>query len=249
MMRVEVCVESVAGVAAAARAGAARAELCASLFEGGTTPSHGALVRARRVAGIELVALLRPRGGDFVYAEEELAVLEADVDAAVELGLDGVALGCLTSEGAVDEERTARLAERARPLAVTFHRAFDHARDPVEALDVLTRLGVRRVLTSGQATTAAEGRACIAQLVRRARERAGAPTIVAAGGIRPENALALVRETGVGEVHCALSRRVDGAAGFRNVRARLAALSRVPEDFAHWETAEDQVRALLDALA
>jgi copper homeostasis protein len=200
------------------------------------------------VRGIELVALLRPRGGDFVYGDEELAVLEADVEAAVALGLDGVALGCLTPAGAVDEERTGRLVERARPLAVTFHRAFDHVRDPMEALDALTRLGVERVLTSGCASSAAEGRACLAELVRRTRGAGRGPIVVAAGGIRPENVHALVRETGVEEVHCALSRRTESAAGFRNVRARLATTSRVPEDFAYWETDEDLVRALLDAL-
>jgi len=243
-IEVEVCVEGAPGVAAAARAGAARAELCAALGEGGTSASHGALVRARRVSGIALTALVRPRAGDFLYSDEELAVMAEDVEAARALGLAGVALGCLTAEGAVDEERTAALCARARPLELTFHRAFDHARDPGEALEALVRLGFARVLSSGGAESAWKGRAELARLVRQA---AGRLTIVAAGGVRAEHARALVEASGVRALHLSASTRRESAMRHRTPHPSLGA-ARASESYAHWDTDEARVRALFDAL-
>lgn len=245
MVVVEVCVESVAGVRAARAAGAQRVELCCALGEGGLTPSHGCLAAAVAVGGIEVVALVRPRGGDFLYSEDEFAVLERDVESARALGAAGVALGCLTAEGEVDAARCARLIQRARPLGVTFHRAFDFAREPEQALETLVQLGSARVLTSGQAPSALEGRARIARLVQAARGRI---EVVAAGGVRAENVAELVRATGVGALHFSAAVRRESSAQFRNPRVQLASAARASEAWAHWETDEACVRAVLASL-
>ncbi len=164
----EVCVDSVAGVRAAKAAGADRVELCGDLLEGGTTPSRGMIRQARTVAGIKLNVIIRPRGGDFLFDDDEFAVMQADIDTAKAEGADGVVIGLLTADGTIDAERTRALIARARPLSVTFHRAFDMTPDPFEALETLIGLGVDRVLTSGQEATVLEGLPLIAELVRRA---------------------------------------------------------------------------------
>src|SRR5215831_13150816 len=149
-MRIEICVDSVAGASAAERGGADRVELCDNLLEGGTTPSAGCIKVVRQGLKIGLQVIIRPRGGDFLYTEHELAVMREDIRIAKDLGANGVVLGCLTSNGAIDRDRTAELIALARPLNVTFHRAFDMCRDPHQALENLVTLGMDRVLTSGQ---------------------------------------------------------------------------------------------------
>src|SRR5262249_51008632 len=151
---------------------------------------------------------------------------------------------CLTAEGRVDSGATAELARRAAPLELTFHRAFDLVAEPERELEELVRLGFARVLTSGQAASALEGRERIASLVRAARGRI---SIVAAGGVRAENAAELVRATGVAELHFSAAERVESAMRHRNPAPRLAAV-RPAENHAHWETAEERVRAVLRAL-
>src|SRR6476619_4652392 len=146
----EICVDSVAGVRAAKKAGAHRVELCANLLEGGTTPSRGTIKRARSIEGIKLHVIIRPRGGDFLYDDDEFAAMAADIDTAKREGADGVVIGLLTADGEVDGPRTRELIARARPLSVTFHRAFDMTRDPFTALATLIELGVDRILTSGK---------------------------------------------------------------------------------------------------
>ncbi len=221
---VEACVETVAGCRAAERAGADRIELCAHLEVGGTTPSDGLVAAARDATTLPLFVLVRPRGGDFVYADDELAVLARDVERARERGADGIVLGVLDAERRVAGERMRALLDRAAPLPVTFHRAFDAARDPDEALHARRAPGVARVLTSGGAATAAEGAASLAHLVRRA---AGAPIVLAGGGVRARNVAALVARSGVREVH-------------------LSARSSAPDGRAFTDEAE--LRATVDAL-
>lgn len=197
-IEVEVCVDSVDGCVAAEAGGADRVELCADLLEGGTTPSAGAIAVARASIEIGLYVLVRPRAGDFLYTRAELEVLERDVRTARELGADGVALGVLHADGTVDRERTERLVERARPMQVTFHRAFDACPDLLAALAVLGELGVERVLTSGGAPSAPLGAATIRRCVEAFPE---GPALVAAGGVRADNVAHLVETAGVREVH------------------------------------------------
>src|SRR5437870_11097172 len=124
-MRIEICVDSAAGAFSAERGGANRVELCDNLLEGGTTPSAGTIQVARRGLKIGLQVIIRPRGGDFLYSHEELEVMREDIRMAKQLKADGVVVGCLTADGEIDKEHTSELIALARPLNVTFHRAFD----------------------------------------------------------------------------------------------------------------------------
>jgi copper homeostasis protein len=199
-MRFEICVDSTAGVKAAREAHADRVELCANLLEGGTTPSLGAIRLARAVPDLRLHVMIRPRGGDFLYSDDEVAEMEADIAAAKAEGADGVVFGLLLADGAIDLERTKRLIAAARPMAVTFHRAFDLAADPVAALEALIELGVERLLTSGQEATALKGLPLICDLIRRADGRI---IVMPGGGINSGNARLIVRQSGCREIHFA----------------------------------------------
>ena len=148
----EVSIEGADGLLVAQNNGADRVELCASVLEGGITPSIGIVREALRRARIPVFVIVRPRGGDFLYSEVEFAGMREDVIALRELGVPGIVSGCLTAKGDVDEERTAELLRLARPMSFTFHRAFDMVRDPAQAIEVLIRLGVDRLLD--QRTTA-----------------------------------------------------------------------------------------------
>lgn len=195
---VEACVDSVESAVAAEQGGAGRIELCDNLIEGGTTPSAGAILGCRERLRIPVFVMIRPRGGDFLYSDIEFEVMRRDIAVAKELGAHGVVFGILRRDGSVDVERTRVLVEEARPLAVTFHRAFDVCRDPDEALEALIALGIDRVLTSGQAAKAEEGIPTIAALVRQAAGRIG---ILPGGGIDESNVARIVAETGAREVH------------------------------------------------
>jgi copper homeostasis protein len=196
----EICVDSVEGVRAAKAAGADRVELCADLLEGGTTPSRGMMREARKVQGIRLHVIIRPRGGDFLFDDDEFSVMQADIETAKAEGADGVVIGLLTPDGAVDAPRTKELIARARPLAVTFHRAFDMTTDPFAALEALIGLGVERILTSGQEATVLEGLPLIAELIGRAKNRI---IIMPGGGITARNVERIVAAAKPREIHFA----------------------------------------------
>src|SRR5436853_2466100 len=194
----EICVDSVAGVRAAKAAGAERVELCGDLLEGGITPSRGMIHEARKIAGIGLNVIIRPRGGDFLFDDDEFAIMEADIDTAKAEGADGVVIGLLTADGVIDAERTRELVARARPLSVTFHRAFDMTPDPFAALETLVGLGVDRVLPSGQEASVLEGLPLVAELVRRA---GGRIIVMPGGGITARNADRIVAAAKPREIH------------------------------------------------
>ena len=222
----EICVDSIEGVAAASAAGAARVELCADLIEGGITPSRGMIRRARTIPGIRLHVIIRPRGGDFLFDDDEFAVMEADIDTAKAEGADGVVIGLLTAAAAVDVERTRRLIERARPLAVTFHRAFDMTADPFAALETLIELGVDRILTSGQEESVLEGLPLIAELIKRAGNRI---VIMPGGGITARNVERIVAAAAPKEMHfAALSPTVSGMRN-RREHVYMGGVLRPPE--------------------
>lgn len=222
----EICVDSVAGVRAAKDAGAHRAELCANLLEGGTTPSLGLIRAARLVAGIGIHVIIRPRGGDFLFDDDEYAIMQTDIAAARQEGADGVVIGLLTAEGDVDAERTRALIALARPLSVTFHRAFDMARDPFAALETLISLGVDRILTSGQEATVLEGLPLIAELIRRAGERI---IIMPGGGITARNAARIAQAAHPKEMHFAALTTATGGMRFRRDHVFMGGELRPPE--------------------
>jgi copper homeostasis protein len=210
---IEICVEGIDGLIAAQNAGADRVELCASLLEGGITPSFGTVRTALEVTKIPFHVIVRPRGGDFLYSEAEHRSMVADVIALRDLGVAGVVVGCLRADGTIDEERMLELVTAAGPLNMTCHRAFDMTRDPAEALEALIRCKVGRVLTSGQRDTAPEGAALLARLVKQA---AGRIIILGCGALDPDNIGKVRQETGLTEMHFASLKDVPSAMAYRN---------------------------------
>jgi copper homeostasis protein len=225
-LQVEVCVDSVEGAIAAQRGGAVRVELCDNLFEGGTTPSAGMIALTRQHIDIALHVIIRPRGGDFYYSDLEYAVMRYDVEEAKRLGADGVVIGLLTPEGDIDVERTRGLIELARPLSITFHRAFDVCRHPFAALETLIDLGVDRLLTSGQERSALEGLDLIAGLAQHARDRL---VVMPGGGISERNAARIVAASGVAEIHVSARSTVASAMIYQNPRVFMGGELRLPE--------------------
>lgn len=222
----EICVDSVEGALAAQNGGAQRVELCDNLLEGGTTPSAGMIALTRQQIGIGLNVIIRPRGGDFYYSNLEFAVMQYDITQAKQLGADGVVIGLLNPDGTVDKTRTAALIEVARPLSVTFHRAFDMAVDPHQALEDLIDLGVDRVLTSGQESSALEGLDLIAALVQQAGERI---IVMPGGGVNERNIHKIVQQSGVREIHLSARSSVESAMTYRRSHVFMGGTLRPPE--------------------
>lgn len=216
--RVEVGVDAIAAARAAETAGAHRIFLHAGARDGGITPSAGLIAGARQAVGIDLVVLVRPRGGDFLYADEELAAMRRDILVARDAGADGVAFGALRRDGSIDEEAVRALLEAAGPLHVTFSRAFDMTRDPVQGLETLVALGVPRVLTSGQMETVLAGLERIEALAHRA---AGRIAVVPAGHLDRSTLRLVVERTGAAEVHVTPTEVVRSAMEHRNLRCHL----------------------------
>lgn len=209
-MKVEICTNSVHSAVAAQEGGAHRIELCCNLKEGGLTPSAGTIQLARKWLAIEIFVLIRPRVGDFCYSDIEMETMLKEIFFCKEQGMDGVVLGVLQKDHTIDRERTALLIEAAKPLQVTFHRAFDLLPDPFIGLEQLVELGVDRILTSGQATSAIKGQTLIKDLVERAQNRI---TILAGGGLSPQNMFSFVQYTGVPEVHLSAKQTIKKGEG------------------------------------
>jgi copper homeostasis protein len=241
---VEVCVDSVASAVAAERGGAGRIELCSDLLEGGITPSAGLIATVRSQISIGLLPIIRPRPGDFCYSEQEMEIMSRDIETAKELGADGVVLGILDPEGHVDIERTRQLVELARPLSVTFHRAFDMSSDIFHALEGVCQTGANRILTSGGEQTCFQGIDTIASLVKTAQGRVA---IMAGGGIGHRDAPTIVERTGVREIHVGLSSSVTSPMRYRNPRVSISRAS--GRDYERGQVLEEDVRTLQRALS
>ena len=212
-VKLEICVYSIESALEAEAGGADRVELCDNPPQGGTTPSYGAILLAKRALKAQLHVIVRPRGGDFLYTDAEFEVMKNDFDVCKTLGVHGVVIGLLLPDGSVDKTRTRELVVRARPMSVTFHRAFDMTADPKQALEDIVETGCARVLTSGQAPTAMEGRELIATLVEQAVKR----IIVMPGvAIRESNIAELMRSTGATEFHTAASKTLESGMKYRN---------------------------------
>ena len=234
-LTLEVCIDTAAGLAEAVAGGADRIELCAALAVGGLTPSAGLMAEAAR-CGVPVVAMIRPRPGDFVWSETEVAMMEAEIAATRAAGLAGVVLGATLPDGRLDQPVLQRLVAAARGLDLVLHRCIDLTPDMGEALEAAIALGFRRILTSGGAKTAEEGAGRIAALVKQA---AGRISIMPGSGVSTENAQ-LLKGLGITELHasCSATRPASGRVvemGFGPAVVR--------------QTAADQVRALRRAMA
>lgn len=221
--RLEICIDSIASAMAAQAGGADRVELCDNLMEGGTTPSYGLIKMVRERIDIGLQVMIRPRGGDFLYSHDELELMKTDLQVAKELGANGVVFGALNEDGSIDKEVTGVLTRLARPMNVTFHRAFDMVSDGESALEDLIEIGIDRVLTSGLSKDVIAGQEVIKKLVGQASDRI---TILAGGGIRTHNVRDFVDATKVTEVHASGRKVVESQMKFKN---EAIAMGVVPE--------------------
>lgn len=261
MAILEVCTGSITSVLHAAEGGAGRIELCSGLDEGGLTPSIGLIQAAMQVEGIKKHVLIRPRGGDFLYTEVELDIMVDDILAARRAGVDGVVVGALTADGDVDVEACHRFLDAARgeyvdfaegdldeayflpPVSVTFHRAFDLCRDPFVALETLVALGFDRILTSGQAATAAEGLPLLRQLVERA---AGRIVIMPGCGVNAQNAAHILAATGATEIHASARAAWPSQMHFRHQGVSMGKPG--SDEYATKETDVETVRQIVASI-
>ena len=198
MYNLEICCFNFQSAMIAQHAGAHRVELCADPAGGGTTPGPGLIKTAREKLSIQLYPIIRPRGGDFLFSDEEFEIMQKDISFCKEIGCDGVVIGMLHTDGTIDKKHCAKLVQLAYPLGVTFHRAFDWCANPFEALEDIISIGCERILTSGQRPTAVEGAGLINELVRQAEDRI---IIMPGSGVRSNNILALKEKTGAEEFH------------------------------------------------
>lgn len=236
---IEVCVDSVASAVAAQRGGAARVELCSALLEGGVTPSGGLIELVRAGTSIGLQVMIRPRGGDFCYTGEEFETMRRDISVAKGLGVDGIVLGILSANGHVDVERTRELIELARPMKVTFHRAFDMSTDFFRALEDVCSTGADRLLTSGGESTAEQGAPVIERLVKAA---SGRIAIMACGGIAEHNAANIIKQTGVREIHVGLRRPAASPMHYQNPRISMGTMP--DREYERFQVLEEDVMNL-----
>lgn len=198
MTLLEVCVDSLEAAFEASARGAERLEFCAQLELGGVTPREEDLRRVVEGLEVPVVAMVRPRAGDFVMSGTEVGRMLSEIDMARRAGAAGVVLGVLTSSGSIDESALQSLVERAGVMPVTFHRAFDGIASPLEALDTLIRHGVARLLTSGDGASAWEGRELLRKLVAHAGDSL---VVMPGGGVRTNHVRELIEFTGAKEVH------------------------------------------------
>lgn len=241
---IEVCADSVASAVAAQRGGAGRIELCGDLSEGGITPSTGLIELVRERTTIPLHVMIRPCAGDFCYDNAEFEVMRRDIVNAKRLGADGVVFGILDLDGEVDVERTRQLISVARPMRVTFHRAFDMAVDLFRALEDVCSAGVDRILTSGGEPTSVVGRDTIARLVSLAKKRV---IIMPGSGINQSNAAELIQKTGVREIHVGL--RTSVPSPMRHQNSRITMGSSTAGEYARFQVLEENVRNLVSAVS
>lgn len=205
-MHVEICCNSVLSARNAKQGGAYRIELCQALGEGGTTPSAAAIEYCVKELNLQTRVLIRPRGGNFVYNDDEMRVILRDIELAHKLGAHAVVIGFLTPDGDIDVVKTRMAVDAAEDMGITFHRAFDECRNPEEALEQIIDCGCHKLLTSGCKPTALEGAATIKQLVN---QSAGRIDIIAASGIVATNAAEIVVLTEVNEIHGSFKKTVD----------------------------------------
>lgn len=215
MRFLECCCTSFEEAVEAGIGGARRVELCSNLETGGLTPPMEMVRKTVETCrSMDINVLIRPRGGNFVYNEEEILQMTASIDECKALGVNAVVIGALLPDGQIDKVTMQKLIEKARPMQVTFHRAFDECADPLEALEDIIALGCERLLTSGHEADAYTGRSLIAELIKNA---SGRIVIMAGCGVRPHNIALIEKETGAVEFHSS-SHGPDGHVDRETVR-------------------------------
>ncbi len=233
----EICAGNLQSALAAQAGGANRIELCAALDTGGLTPSLGLVRAVRRHLSIRVNVLIRPREGDFCYDDTELALMLDDIRLCREAGADGVAIGALDAENRLDVPKMQAMCQAAAGMDITCHRAFDFVPDPFEALDTLLALGIPRVLTSGQATTALEGRFLLKKLVELA---GGRISIMPGAGLSDRNIREMAEATGAQEFHLSAKKNVPQPGSDKAIPGL---------EWGYWASDAAQIRAVVQALS
>lgn len=239
----EVCVETVAGALAAEEGGAQRIELCSALSLGGLTPSLGLVSEVVQQVKLEIWVLIRPRGGDFCYTSTEISVMESDLRAVKGTGIRGFVLGALLPDGSLDLDALQILLSAAHPNPVAFHRAFDHCVDRSLALEQLVSLGFQRILTSGGASNAREGRHEIHRLLQQAQGRI---TLMPGGGITPTNIAEIARHTQAQEFHFSARVRRESPMLYRNLAVQMGSAD---DPYASFTTDPERIRSIIASAA
>ena len=237
-MKLEIIGFNIESCIAAQQAGAHRIELCDNPSEGGTTPSYGFIKAAREKLSIELFVMIRPRGGDFVYSDEDFEIMKTDIKICKDLGCDGIVIGVLNKDGSVDKKRCKELVVLAYPLGVTFHRAFDRTNDPLKALEDIVETGCERILTSGFQPKAVDGVKVIKELIAHADEGI---IIMPGSGVTSDNIISLAENTGAVEFHSSASMDVESKMNYEN-----AAMN---EKMNHIIVNEEEVKKMATLLA
>jgi copper homeostasis protein len=234
----EIVVFNIESAMNAQKGGADRVELCDNPAEGGTTPSFGVMEIVRQAVSMDVYAMIRPRGGDFVYTAYEYHAMKRDIEMCKRASLDGVVFGILKPDGTLDKDRCKKLIDAARPMKVTCHRAFDVTRDPFEALEACIEVGFDRILTSGQAQTAPEGLRLIKELVERAGNRI---SILPGSGIHEGNAKQIIDNTGAKEIH--FSAKAFQASEYQS---KIRFTDALPEQMGKFVTDPEKVRMVME---
>jgi copper homeostasis protein len=212
-VNIEIVVYNIESALRAQEGGADRIELCDNPAEGGTTPSFGTIEAVRQNVNMDVYVMIRPRGGDFHYSNYEFHCMKRDIDQCQKISVDGVVFGILNADGTLDKKRCKELIDRARPLKVTCHRAFDMTRDPFEAMEDCIEVGFHRILTAGHQTTALKGVDLIEQLISKAKGRIA---IMPGSGVNENTVEELVRKTKATEIHFSATAFRESAMEYRN---------------------------------
>ena len=222
----EICCYSIDSALMAQRGGAQRIELCDNVYEGGTTPSYGTIKKVRAELDIDVNIIVRPRGSDFVYSKNEFEIMKEDIEMSKMLGVDGIVIGLLNTDGTVDISRTKALVELARPMSVTFHRAFDLTLDFKKSLEDVIATGCDRILSSGQENKAVEGLDTLAKMVKQANGR----IIIMPGSSLDENNVKTIKEaTNANEFHGSLRTPTESKMKFRKQGINMGGVPNISE--------------------
>lgn len=234
----EIAVFSVEAALAAIRAGANRIEFCENPSEGGTTPSYGSLTTLIQKTNIPIFPIIRPRGGDFLYTNTEFECIKEDLLLVKKLGYPGAVIGLLKADGTIDVERTKALVDLAYPMEITFHRAFDRCKDPMQGLEDIIATGCIRVLTSGQVPNVMDALPLIKELVTKAAGRIG---ILPGSGVRANNVKEIIEITGANEIHSSARKAIHSFMSFN--------AASMQEQMISMGVDEEEIRSMLSKLA
>jgi copper homeostasis protein len=210
---IEVVVYNIESALRAQEGGADRIELCDNPIEGGTTPSFGLIEAVRQNVSMDVYVMIRPRGGDFLYSNYEFHSMKRDISQCQKISVDGIVFGILNPDGTIDKKRCKELIDKARPLKVTCHRAFDMTRDPFEALEDCIEVGFDRILTAGQQAQASKGAELIGQLIKKANGRIA---IMPGSGVNENTVEEIIKKSGAKEIHFSATAFRESGMKFRN---------------------------------